>query len=626
MSDSFIQKNQIFFENISKKILFQLNYADLIEEGLNASSLMPLVAEALEKNELEDLEKMAQEASTDIDETISIASDMGFDNTAKYLEGLKGELPGTFTLVKMAFGGDPQKAAEEIGKVTSIVSKLNLARDSFNDAVLLFGTELEKLPFSQEQIWKKFEEEKSDDQGQLTIPGLEDIKVGEFIDRIKEDPLIDVVKMAQEYEGLEGLEFPDENLLRKAAESSYKSPPPPDKFWGKLMSFFGGGNELEASAFADDIMGASLNSLIDKAKIIKASQAEAEKDKEETAAVMANIGDDVQALGQGDQSVVAGSTDDPVPTDTEYTAVDVPGIGQVQLTPQTIQSIVPGFDQKPEAVKDKKLTPIPDLERTVTAPEDIEAITPTLASLINDDPKSDFAFFDPEEAKKAEEKSKKPGEEKSEKTESWIHSRSIQSWLFESKRMKTSHELRKNSSSDVILYEAIFYKDIVKMLKTNGIKDEDIPVTAGELAKRLENQYDVVIKDLPDAAEAAKEGGEKIEAAAKGEVFAYTTGKGVETYVKVIEILKDGEILQVVTPDSKGAWKEKSGFAIKPGSLGEKTDEKKALATTVKEAYYKGSLTEVLLGPLKRQKFKTDTNENDNHTRWETLAGLEDAE
>ena len=83
MPDSFIQKNQIFFENISKKILFQLNYADLIDEGLNASSLMPLVAEALEKNELENLEKMAQEASTDIDETISIASEMGFENTAK---------------------------------------------------------------------------------------------------------------------------------------------------------------------------------------------------------------------------------------------------------------------------------------------------------------------------------------------------------------------------------------------------------------------------------------------------------------------------------------------------------------------------------------------------------------
>tara|TARA_B100000131_G_scaffold322823_1_gene378258 strand:- start:11197 stop:13452 length:2256 start_codon:yes stop_codon:yes gene_type:complete len=513
MTDKFIQEHSEFFENISRKLMAHLSYADLIDESLSESSIKPLVVEALEKTELEKLEKIAQEAKKDIDDTIAIATDMGFTNTAQYLEKLKGELPGTFSLVKMAFsGGDPKKSAEEIGKVTSITSKLNLARDSFNDAVLLFGSELEKLPFAKETTWKNFEKDHADENGQLTIPGLEDVKAGEFVTKVKEEPLIDVIKMAQEYEGLEKFEFPDEDLLRKAAENSYKPPPPPDKFWGKLMSFFGKG-DLEAEDFADDIMNASLSKLVAKAAEIKAAQAEAEKDKEQTTAVMDDIGADVQALGQGDTSVVASTAPGGGKGDTaQQTTVNVPGAGAVPMTPQVIQQVAPGFDQKPSAAADKKMVPIPDLEKTVTTPEDVPE-GEWLATLINDDPKSSVVFFDPAEAEKAakeaeknkdtegkpEDSAQKPADDT--KKEAWVHSRNMSDWLFEAtstKRVKQQSWVHKTSLKKALFTEAIFYKDVAKALKAQGVEDADLPAKAAELAKRLENQYDVQIADLPE--------------------------------------------------------------------------------------------------------------------------------
>lgn len=534
MTSKFIQEHNVFFENISRKVMNHLSYAELIDESLTKGSLKPLVVEAIEKKELENLEKLAQEASKDIEKTIQIATDMGFSNTAEYLEGLKGELPGTFALVKLAFGGDPKKAAEEIGKVTSVTSKLNLARDSFNDAVLLFGTELEKLPFAQEKSWEEFKAANADEDGKLTVDGLWNaVGIEELIRTVKEDPLGDVIQMAEEEsDALASLEFPGEDLLRQAAENSYKPPPEPKGMWGKLMSFFGKG-DLEASDFADDVMATSLSKLIDKAKEIKAAQAEAEKDKEETAAVMQDIGDDLQDLGQGDTSAVSGGGGggkaDQAATQT--TTVNMPGAGDVPLTPQTITQVAPGFDQAPEKAADKKMVPIPELEKTVTRPEDVEE-GEWLASLVNDDPKSAVVFFDPDAAAKAAKEAEKEGgtekplpdnpepdphiktggandgkddtahgmDAKGKKTESWVHRRKMSDWLFESsatKRKRTTNWVHKTSLKNALFTEAIFYKDVAKALLAQGVEEADLPAKAAELAKRLENQYDVQIADLP---------------------------------------------------------------------------------------------------------------------------------
>ena len=506
MNRDFSQKHSVFFENLSRKVLAHINYADLIDESLAEVSVKPLVAEAIEKKELEKLEQLAQEASKDVEETIATASGLGFKNTVKYLEGLKGDLPGTFTLVKLAFGGDPKKAAEEIGKVTSVTSKLNLARDSFNDAIALFGTELAKLPFAKEESWESFREKNTDEDGKLTIEGeWNAVSLDELMRTVREDPLIDVIKMAQkEKVPLASLEFPDESLLRKAAENSYKPPPDPKGMWGKLVKFFGMG-DLSAGQFADDVMQASLTSLIEKAKEMEAAKAETEADAQETAAAMGEIEKDLQQLGQGDTSVVAGTA--PGAADqkaAQQTVINMPDMGKVPVTSQSIQQIAPGFDQAPEKVADKKMVPIPELERQVTAPEEVAEITPELAALINDDPKSNVIFFDPEEAKKAAEeaeKEKPAGDATAAAAnETWVHTRPIKDWLFESSatKRKTHRWVHERSLSQTLFSESIFYKDVAKALKTQGIEDEKLDDYARELSKRLKNQYDVIIEDIPE--------------------------------------------------------------------------------------------------------------------------------
>ena len=523
MPERFIQKHQVFFENLSRKIIAQINYADIIDESLESTSVSHLLTEEIEKSELENLQKMAEEAKTEIDDTIAIASELGFKNTAEYLEGLKSELPGTFSMVKMAFSGDSKGAAEEIGKVTTATTKLNLARDSFYDAVVLFGSELEKLPFSSESVWKAFEEKNTDEQGQLTIPGLEDQKLGEFQTQIKSAKLVDIIKAATDYEGLEGLEFPDEDLIRQAAENSYKEPPEPKGFWGKVGKFFGMSDDLTSEQFADDVLEAPLDKLIEKAKEIAAERAAAQKDADETTAIMQDLGTDVQALGQGDASVVSGAPTSQ--TADQQTTVNMPGAGNVPLTPQTITQVAPGFDQAPGKAADKKMVPIPELEKTVTQPEEVGE-GEWLASLINDDPKSAVVFFDPEAAEKAakeaekskEDKKPESGDDKSDKQEGWVHSKNMSDWLFESrmpKQKKSSSWIHKTPLKKALFSEAIFYKDVAKALKAQGVEDADLPIKAAELAKRLENQYDVQIADLPEveAEEAAVAAAEQIQQA-----------------------------------------------------------------------------------------------------------------
>ena len=494
-ADKFLEENHEFFQGLSRKILLNLGDVDLIDESIKTQNLS-ILTEAIEKSELTKLEDMAKEAAKDIDETIADATELEFKNTTAYLEKLKGELPGTFGLVKLAFGGDPKKAAEQIGQVTSVTSKLNLARDSFNDAVTLFGTELAKLPFSQETVWKKFEEEQVDEEGKVKAPAAEGAPLGEFKSQFKEAPIIDLIKMAEENpEGLEVLEFPDEQLLRKAAENSYKPPPEPEGMWGKLMSFFGGG-DLTAAQFADDVLGAPLSKLVAKAEELAQKAKDAETDAKESEEAMKEIGDDLQQLATGDSSAVAGAATggkdgkDGKDAAAGGAASASAAAGSAQ-TPAAqggaTDTIQPGAgpDGKDLAtyidLKDRSTAPVhPDL--------DDEDFAKVLGDLINSDPKSRVQFVD--ELPDAEDAKK----EDAPKAESWVHTRSLSDLLFE--------------DASEPLQEAIFFKDIQQQIIDSGIPAEDLFDVAHELADRLQNDFDVEVKGLPS--EKAAETAEKI--------------------------------------------------------------------------------------------------------------------
>ena len=58
--------------------------------------------------------------------------------------------------------------------------------------------------------------------------------------------------------------------------------------------------------------------------------------------------------------------------------------------------------------------------------------------------------------------------------------------------------MHQTSLKSALFTEAIFYKDIAKALKAQGVEDVDLAAKAIELAKRLENQYDVTVSDLPE--------------------------------------------------------------------------------------------------------------------------------
>ena len=243
--------------------------------------------------------------------------------------------------------------------------------------------------------------------------------------------------------------------------------------------------------------------------------------KEEPDVIGTEIGDDLQDLGQGDASVVSGGPGGggggggaAAPTAT----VDVPGVGDIPVGPPP-WPFAPGYDGSPEDAEKMKSVSWDELERTVTAPEDVEAITPELAALINDDPKVDILFIDPEEAKKAAEEAEKAKEEggtegsagtpeaERPKAEGWVHNQPLSNLLFERNTPKRDGEtwVYKSSLKQALFTEAIFFKDVAKALKAQGIEDDKLDDYARDLAKRLENQYDVIIKDIPEEAEAPKE-------------------------------------------------------------------------------------------------------------------------
>ena len=510
---------EIFLENIARKVWLQLSYAHAVEESLLEASIKHLIVEEIDRKELEKLENLAKEASQAIDDMISDASTLGFEKTIKYLSQLKKSLPGTLSLVKMSLTGDAEKMAKEIGKITTTTTKINNVRDSFYDAVILFGSQLAKLPYSQNPEEAASEAaaaaaaesgsgEVEVDDGKTVSP---EEATKQAVRAFKDSPLEDIA--ANKFmTWVKGIKFPDEGMLRKAAEDAYKPAPEPKGFLGKVAKFFGF-KTLSPSDFADDLLTTSLAKLIDAAEQLKAKQKEAEEKEKESVDFSQTIQDDVQDLAQGDDSAlgVTGPGGGGGGGSSATATIQMPGAGPVPA--QQIQQVTPGKKiDSPEDAKGKRMVPMPDLQKKVTAPEDMEEMTDELAALINDDPKSEVIIFDPEKAEEAAEEAgeeaetaeekptqkTKPEDITGKKEESWVHRQSLGNLLFESAHTrKTTRWAHKSSLSRELLGEAIMYKDLQKALQAQGVPEGEMESLAQDLAFRLENQYDVIIKGIP---------------------------------------------------------------------------------------------------------------------------------
>ena len=258
-------ENDELLETVARKVWLHLNYADAVEMSIMEGKISHLVVEEIEKSELEGITKKGEEAKKKLQKAIADAESMGFSNTVKFLQGLEGDLPSDLGLVNLVFGGDPKKAAKKLGKVTSVVDKIQRAEDSFRDAIVLFGTELAKLPFSKnpEGEAKKAAEAaveqgselagegetegeiQTDDQGNTATP--EEV-TQQAVSAFREQPIKDIASN-KFMTWAKGIQFPDLDTLEKAAQNAYKEPPEPEGFLGKLGGFFGVG-ELGKKPFA----------------------------------------------------------------------------------------------------------------------------------------------------------------------------------------------------------------------------------------------------------------------------------------------------------------------------------------------------------------------------------------
>jgi hypothetical protein len=655
-SSKFVIENQELFEEISGQVLSRLDYAELVDEGLATSKLSTLLIEEIDKGKLEELEKQAKQAKTDIDEFISELSDLGMGSTIGYLSDLKGDLPGSFGLVKLAMFGEPEEAAEKIGEVTSISTKLQLAKDSVAAAIELIGNELGKMPFADKKNWDTFRKEKANDAGEIEFNG-ETISIDDIQKALDTETLQNILDKAEELrEPLAEFQFPSAADVFNAAKSKYQPPEKdePTGLWGKLMGAFGKG-DLSADEFATDIMAAPLAKLIEKAGGMATEADEAEAAKQNASAAMQDIEADLANLGQGKASAVDKSG-------APSGEVDIPGIGRVPLTADTLRRIFPGIDATPDEVAKRKTEKIPDLARTVVEPEGLDkSLAAALAKLINDDNKSPVTFADPEEAKTAVEEEEKA--EPAQENAGYVPRGNI---------MIESPWMHKRDLGLELFGEAIFYKDVAKVLKVAvGASDEletedDIPKVARELAKRLQNQYDIEIIDIPEKDDNKKESDKKEDAgnvdegdkeaeklykeaktkfralhkersrlldewhAAKKEKSAGYKDVGIAYYehsIKLFEALIEKEELR-----------QKAGKGSKPGEISDAKEEIKDAKRRLGElqeilrhlrgqvlgrpTYYKqGMLSEVLIG-VEPRRLEDEVENEELAARMLRLAGL----
>ena len=524
-----LNESEIFLENIARKVWVHLDYAGAVENGLLEGSISRVLVEKIDKAELQKLDKMSKAARETIDELIADVEDLGFARTAKYLASLKKSLPGNLSLVKVALKGDPQESAKQIGRITTVITNINSVRDSFTDAVVLFGSELAKLDYSKypEETATKAAKLAADesDSGNVVIDG-EDLGTPEDVVKkavaaFKNEPIKDIA--ANKFMTMvRGIKFPDTGLLTKAAQNSFKEPKKPEGYLGKVAAFFKG-QTLSSKQFANDLLDTSLEKIINKAKELEAKRPEAEAEKKKIQATATALAGDLKDAATGDASAIAMGSGGGVGASQ---TVNVPGVGNVPVTQNNIAQIVPGFEGTPEELKGYELVSRDELERKVTAPEDVSGVTPELADLINDDPNSKFMFFDPEEVKETEEDSpsKKPRSKpppipakaspEGTTAESWVHRRPLTDLLFESASSRKERRRAwtyQTSLEQSLFMEAIFYKDVAKALKAQNIADDKLEDSARELAKRLENQYGVTITGIPQLEEETVEAAQQIQ-------------------------------------------------------------------------------------------------------------------
>jgi len=506
-------QSEVFLENIARKVWAQLDYARAVETGLLEGSIGRVLVEKIDRKELEKLDQMSKAAGETIDELIVDVGELGFERTTKYLANLKKSLPGNLSLVKVALKGDPQESAKQIGKITTAITNINNVRDSFYDAIVLFGSELAKLPYSEDplaaaeeaaEFWMKGTDTGTievDDKGTTLSP---EEAVDQAVKAFKDFPIRDIASN-KFMTWAKGIKFPDAGLLTKAAQNSFKEPKAPEGYLGKVAAFFKG-QTLSSKEFANDLLDTSLEQIINKAKELEAKRAEAEAEKQQAQAAATAISTDLQALATGDATAVAGGSTVAGASQT----VNVPGVGTVPASPTAVQQMTPG--QRTDSADDLKgmeLVSIGDLERKVTAPEDVAGMTPELAALINDDPKSKIVIFDPDEAEEVAQEAEvdpgPPAEAPTQKPqsgdvteESWVHHHSLTDALFERKQIKkTAGWVYQSSLQRVLLSEAIMFKDVEKSIKDQGVADDKVATLARDLATRLQNQYDVIITGIP---------------------------------------------------------------------------------------------------------------------------------
>ena len=115
----------------------------------------------------------------------------------------------------------------------------------------------------------------------------------------------------------------------------------------------------------------------------------------------------------------------------------------------------------------------------------------------------------------------------------------------------------------VLLKEEVAFDDIMSAA-SDVIKDEKkAKNSAIGLAKKI-SDAGVDVPNIPE-----KDTEEKVEMKA-GEIYNYTTNKGKETTVKIVQTFDDGDVL-VNSSDGKGGFK-KNKFRFKASKLGEKVE------------------------------------------------------
>jgi len=254
----------IILEKVAEKVYNQLAEEKSVNSMLVEKSILGILGEQLEQDEVESITKLSQDAKADMESLIGELEPLGFDNTIEYMQGLADEIPDNLDAASIILRDDPKETAEEVGKVVAATKKTNAVRDSVTDALVKVLGALDK------------------------IDGIENQDKEQFLSSLA---------------GAGG--FPTEDDLRKGAESAFVPPEEEKGVFAKIASFFGfGGNDLTPKEFSDDFLGAKLGDLEGKRDDFAAIQSSNQKDTEASDKLADETQSDVEALSKGDTSVL----------------------------------------------------------------------------------------------------------------------------------------------------------------------------------------------------------------------------------------------------------------------------------------------------------------------------------